>query len=160
MTIEGCVGGGVVPRDSKERTEVLKLSKTWHVPVRMATGAYILNSGLGKRSIPPEGAAKLHGFATTAHPEFQSLEPTTFAKLLSTGEIGLGSALLLPLVPSWLAGAGLTAFSLGLLRLYLNGPGLRQEGSLRPTEQGIGIAKDSWMLAIGLALMMDSITDR
>jgi uncharacterized membrane protein YphA (DoxX/SURF4 family) len=138
----------------------LKISKTWQVPVRLATGAFILNSGLSKRSVPPEGAAQIHGFATTAHPEFKSLDPTTFAKLLSTGEISLGSALLLPFVPSWLAGAGLTVFSLGLMRLYLNGPGLRQEGSLRPTEQGIGIAKDSWMLAIGLALMLDSMTDR
>jgi hypothetical protein len=138
----------------------MKLSKTWHVPVRVATGAFILNSGLGKRSMPEEGAARLHGFATAAHPEFKSLEPTTFAKLLSTSEIVLGGALLFPAVPSWLAGAGLTAFSLGLMRLYLNGPGLRTEGSLRPSEQGIGIAKDSWLLGIGLALLVDSVTDR
>jgi hypothetical protein len=139
---------------------VMKLSKTWHVPVRLATGAFILNSGLTKRSMPQEGAARLHGFATTAHPEFKSVEATTFAKLLSTSEIMLGGALLFPAVPSWLAGAGLTAFSLGLMRLYLNGPGLRTEGSLRPSEQGIGIAKDSWLLGIGLALLVDSVTDR
>lgn len=138
----------------------MKISKTWHLPVRLATGAYILNSGLGKRSIPPERAAQLHGFATTAHPELTPLDPPTFAKLLSSAEISLGAALLFPLVPSWLAGVALTAFSLGLMRLYLNGPGLREEGSLRPTEQGIGIAKDSWMLAIGLALILDSMTDR
>jgi hypothetical protein len=138
----------------------LKLSKTWHLPVRLATGAFILNSGISKRSLPEERAAQLHGFATTAHPELKSLDSPTFAKLLSTTEISLGSVLLLPVVPSWLAGACLTAFSLGLMRLYLNGPGLRQEGSLRPTEQGIGIAKDSWMLSIGLALLLDSMTDK
>jgi hypothetical protein len=139
---------------------IVKLSKTWHVPVRLATGAFILNSGLSKRSVPEDKAAQLHGFATTAHPELKTLDPTTFAKLLSSSEIALGGALLFPAVPSWLAGAGLTAFSLGLMRLYLNGPGLRTEGSLRPTEQGIGIAKDSWLLGIGVALLLDSVTDR
>ncbi|MEA2510502.1 MAG: hypothetical protein QOG21_2584 [Actinomycetota bacterium] len=138
----------------------LKMSKTWQVPVRVATGAFFLNAGWGKRSVPAERAAGLHGFATTAHPEFQSLDPQTFVKLLSSAEIALGAALLLPVVPEWLAGAGLTAFSAGLMRLYLKAPGLREEGSLRPTEQGIGVSKDSWLLAIGIALLLDSITDR
>jgi hypothetical protein len=119
-----------------------------------------LNSGLGKHSVPEEGAAGLHGFATAGHPELRSLDPPTFVKLLSGTEIGLGAALLAPVVPSWLAGAGLTAFSLGLMRLYLNGPGMRREGSLPPTGQGISLAKDSWMLSIGVALLVDSITDR
>jgi hypothetical protein len=31
--------------------------------------------------------------------------------------------------PAWLAGAGLTAFALGTLELYLRTPGMREEGS-------------------------------
>jgi uncharacterized membrane protein YphA (DoxX/SURF4 family) len=138
----------------------VKMSKAWQVPVRLATGAFFLNSGLNKRNVPTEGAAGLHGFATTAHPEFKSLDPETFVKVLSSAEIAVGSSLLLPIVPEWLAGVSLTAFAAGLMRLYLNAPGLRQEGSLRPTEQGIGIAKDSWLLAIGIALLLDSLSDR
>ena len=138
----------------------MKISKAWQVPLRLATGAFILNSGVSKRSLPEERVTRLYGFATTAHPELRSLDPQTFAKLLSTAEMSLGSALLLPLIPSWLAGTGLTAFSLGLIRLYLNSPGLRQEGSLRPSEQGIAIAKDSWLLGIGLALLLDSLTNK
>jgi hypothetical protein len=138
----------------------VKISKAWQVPVRLASGAFILNAGLGKRSVPDERAAGLHGMATTAQPEFRSLDPQTFAKLLSSVEIALGSSLLLPIVPSWLAGTGLTAFSLGLMRLYLKVPGLHEEGSLRPTDKGIPIAKDSWLLGIGLALMLGSLTDR
>jgi hypothetical protein len=137
----------------------MKLFKAWHLPLRVATGAFILNSGLSKRSMNEERAAGLHGFATTAHPELKSMDPKTFAKLLSTAEITLGSSLLLPLVPSWLAGAALTVFSAGLMRLYLFGPGLRAEGSLRPTDQGIVIAKDVWMFAIGLALLIDAASD-
>jgi uncharacterized membrane protein YphA (DoxX/SURF4 family) len=136
------------------------MSKAWQVPVRLATGAFFLNSGFSKRNLPSEKATRLYGFATTAFPEFKSLDSQTFAKLLSSAEIAIGSSLVLPFVPSWLAGAGLTAFSLGLMRLYLNVPGLREEGSLRPSEQGIAIAKDSWLVGVGLGLLLDSVTDR
>lgn len=137
----------------------MKLPKAWHVPLRIATGAFILNSGLSKRALDDEGATRVYGFATSAHPELKFLDPKTFAKLLSSGEIALGGSLLLPLVPSWLAGAALTAFSAGLLRLYLFVPGMRREGSLRPSERGLPIAKDVWMLAIGLALIVDAVSD-
>ena len=49
--------------------------KAWHIPVRLATGAYILNSGLSKRDADEETAKGLHGFATTAYPEFQDTPP-------------------------------------------------------------------------------------
>jgi hypothetical protein len=63
-------------------------------------------------------------------------------------------------VPAGLAGAALTAFAVGTLGLYLRTPGLRQEGSLRPTEQGIAITKDIWLVGIGLALVIDEIAER
>ncbi|WP_427891801.1 hypothetical protein ACQHIV_04120 [Kribbella sp. GL6] len=59
-----------------------------------------------------------------------------------------------------LAGAGLTAFSAGLAGLYLRTPGLRCPGSLRPTDQGVPIAKDVWLLAIGTALVVGNLDDR
>lgn len=137
----------------------MRFPKAWQLPLRITTGAFILNSGLSKRSLDHEASARLHGFAATAHPELKAMDTGSFVKLLSSVEIALGTALLLPLVPSWLAGAGLTAFSAGLIRLYLFGPGLREEGSVRPSEQGIAIAKDSWMLGIGLALLIDAMSD-
>jgi hypothetical protein len=78
----------------------------------------------------------------------------------STAEIAIGAALVLPMVPAWLAGAGLTGFALGTLGLYLRTPGMREEGSLRPTQQGIPLAKDAWMVGIGLALMIDEVAGR
>ncbi|MDP8930693.1 MAG: hypothetical protein M3O70_19530 [Actinomycetota bacterium] len=134
--------------------------KPWHIPLRVASGAFILQSGLSKRGMEGEAAEGLHEFAAAGHPEVKPVEPEIFAKGLSTTEIVLGSALLLPVVPSWLAAAGLTAFAAGLNRLYFKAPGLRQEGDIRPTEEGMGIAKDVWMTAMGVAMLIDAVSDR
>ena len=85
---------------------------------------------------------------------------TDFARLLAVGEITLGAALLLPVVPAAVAGPGLAAFSGCLLGLYARTPGMRKEGSLFPTQQGIPLAKDAWMMSIGLALVIDDLSDR
>jgi hypothetical protein len=124
------------------------------LPVRIATGGFILNSGLEKLSADSERAAGIHGFATGTYPFLGTIPPKQFAKALAVSEVGLGTALLLPIVPSRLAGAGLAAFAGGLLGLYLRTPGMRQDGSLRPTEQGIPLAKDVWMLGAGLSLLV------
>lgn len=134
--------------------------KAWHIPVRLATGAYILNSGLAKRDADEDAAKGLHGFATTAYPELQDTPPNKFVNMLSTGEIVVGTLLLVPIVPTVVAGAALTTFAAMLGRLYLNAPGMREEGGIRPTEQGTPLAKDVWMLGIGTALMLDGLGDR
>jgi hypothetical protein len=36
---------------------------------------------------------------------------------------------------------------------------MRAEGSLRPTQQGLTVAKDVWMLGIGLSLVADGFGD-
>jgi hypothetical protein len=129
-------------------------------PGRIASGAFILNSGLGKWSADEETAARLHGMAAGTYPFLAKLKPKDFARLLSAGEIALGAALLLPVVPDALAGASLTAFSAALLGMYARTPGMRQEGGVRPTRQGVPLAKDVWMLGIGLGLVIDALTDR
>jgi hypothetical protein len=129
-------------------------------PVRTAIGAFILNSGLEKRSADEETAKHLHGFAAGAYPVVQNVDSVTFAKALSAGEIAVGAALLLPMVPTMTAGLALTAFSGGLLGLYLRTPGLRKPGSLRPTQDGTAIAKDVWLLGAGLGLVIDALTTR
>jgi len=69
-----------------------------------------------------------------------------------------GAALLLPFVPAAVAGLALTGFAGALLGLYARTPGMRREGSIWPTEQGITLAKDVWMLGIGLSLVLDDVT--
>lgn len=102
----------------------------------------------------------LHGRASGTYPFLASMKPKDFVRLLSAAEITLGSALLLPIVPGWLAGLDLTAFSGGLVGLYLRTQGMTREGSVLPTQQGIALAKDTWMLGIGLSLVIYGITER
>jgi hypothetical protein len=128
-----------------------------HLPLRVTTGAYILNSGLGKKDLEGQAAEGLHAMAVNAVPQLGQLQPEEFAKLLSRGEVALGAALLLQFVPSAVAGAALTAFGAGLVQLYLKTPGMREPGSIRPSQQGIGLAKDVWLVGSGLTLLLDGL---
>ena len=134
--------------------------KAWHLPPRLITGAYFLNSGLSKRGADDATAGQLHGFATGTYPFLGKLDAKQFTSLLSTAEIAIGAALVLPVVAAGRAGAGRTAFARGTLGLYLRTPGMREEGSLRPTQQGIPLAKDTWIVGIGLALIIDELAAR
>jgi hypothetical protein len=134
--------------------------KLAHLPLRVATGAYILNSGMSKQGLEGQAAEGLHGMASDAIPPVKRIPPEQFAKILSTGEIALGAALLIPFVPSALVGAALAGFSAGLVQLYLKTPGMRQPGSLKPTQEGIGLAKDVWLVGAGLTLLLDGLPKR
>jgi hypothetical protein len=133
-------------------------TKLWDVPARLATGAIILDQGLLKLGADEDTVKWLHGQAVQAFPQFADMEPRDFVQLLSTGEIALGAALLgIGFVLSSLAGLGLGLFGGSLTRLYLKSPGTRRKGSIAPSQQGVGLAKDSWMLAIGTALVLDAV---
>jgi hypothetical protein len=127
---------------------------------RISAGAFILNSGLGKRGADEATAAGMHGFASGTYPFLKNLQPQQFAKGLAYAEIGIGALLLTPFVPTAVAGAALTGFSGGLLGLYLNTPGMRKPGSLAPTQDGLAIAKDVWLLGIGVGLLTRGTIDR
>jgi hypothetical protein len=136
-------------------------TKLWHVPLRLATGAIILDQGLSKLQADEDTAKWLHGQAVLTYPQFEDMEPKDFVQLLSTAEIALGLALLgIGIFPSGLAGLGLVVFGGSLSRLYLKAPGTTREGTIAPTQQGITLAKDSWMLAIGTALVLDTVFGR
>ena len=130
--------------------------KLRHLPGRLTTGVFILNAGLGKLSSDAERAKRVHEMAANVYPSLGSVDPETFTKLLGASEVALGGALLFPIIPSRLAGLGLAAFSAGLMGLYLGTPGMREEGSIRPSQQGTALAKDIWMLGIALSLILDS----
>ncbi|QXJ26169.1 hypothetical protein AGRA3207_007784 [Actinomadura graeca] len=136
----------------------MRLSARPHqLPVRFAVGAFVLNSGLSKLRGGEETAEGTHGMATTAYPFLESQDPREFTRRLGMAEVALGAALVVPVVPSLLAGAALTAFAGGLTGLYLRMPGMREEGGLRPTQQGITLAKDTWLLGIGASLVLEEL---
>lgn len=131
-----------------------------HVPIRVSTGLLILDSGLNKRDADDETAAALHGMAAAAYPFLADLEPKEFVRQLSRAEIALGTALLLPFMPTALAALALAVFSGGLVGLYLRTPALHKEGSVRPNQQGLPIAKDVWMLGGAVSMILDLLTPR
>lgn len=131
-------------------------AKIRRAPLRLSSGAFILNSGLGKLKADEATAGQLHGMASGTYPFLAKVDPKLFVKGLAFGEIALGTLLLAPLVPAGLAGIALTGFGGGLLGIYLKTPGLTSEGSIAPTPQGVGIAKDIWMTSMGVALVLDA----
>lgn len=135
-------------------------TKLRHVPARAAAGAFILNSGLGKRGMDDDAAAGLQGMAKHAFPQLGRMSPKDFGTLISTAEIALGVALLTPVVPTWLAALGLAGFSGGLLRMYSKVPGLTRSDGIRPTADGNAVAKDVFLAGIAGTLLIDELTSR
>lgn len=127
---------------------------------RISAGAFILNSGMSKRDADEGTASGLHGFASGTYPFLKNVQPQQFVKGLAFGEMAVGALLLTPFVPTAVAGAALTGFSGGLLGLYLNTPGMRKPGSLAPTQEGLAVAKDVWLLGIGIGLLTRGTVDR
>ena len=130
-----------------------------NVPTRVATGAFILHSGYEKWQGGPEQAAGLQQMAAGAFPDVKRVEPPTFLRALAAAEIATGVVLLTPWVSPVRAGAALTAFSGGLVALYARTPSLRKPNSIWPSEQGLGVSKDVWMLGIGLGLVLGGVKD-
>ena len=123
------------------------------VPARLATGGYILHSGITKWNGTPQTAAAVHGAAAAAFPFLKDIPPEKFLRMLAAGELAIGTTLLLPLVPSRLAGLALTGFSGALLTMYWRTPAMHKPGSIWPTHAGTAVSKDVWMLGIGLGLL-------
>jgi uncharacterized membrane protein YphA (DoxX/SURF4 family) len=126
-----------------------------NLPTRLATGAYVLHSGLEKWHGDEKQAAGVHATAAAAFPILEDIPPERFLRLLAVGEIATGSLLLIPFVPNEIAGAALTAFSGALVTMYLRTPKFHKPGSVWPQPAGIGVSKDVWMLGVGLGLIAD-----
>ena len=110
------------------------------IPLRVATGAYILNSGISKLGADEGTAQFLHGAAASTYPTlFKDMEPTKFARLLAFSEIGVGSALLAPMVPATVAGAALTGFGASLVGMYLRTPSMTLDDGIRPSQEGTAV---------------------
>jgi hypothetical protein len=134
--------------------------RRWWWPLRLAYGAFFLHTALTKRSLDEKGEKGLHAFAASAYPQLKQVSPHTFVKGMTVAESAIAGALLVPMVPDTVGAVGLAAFGTGLMGTYARTPGMRQEGSIRPTEFGLSLAKDSWMIAAGAAVLVDAWTNR
>ncbi|PQZ86452.1 hypothetical protein CQ018_19030 [Arthrobacter sp. MYb227] len=124
-----------------------------NLALRLVSGAYILNSGVGKLRLPAESAQGLQAMTANAIPQVEKLEPAVFGKALAVGEIGLGAALLTPFLPSRLVGLGLGAFAAGLVAVYLKTPGMTESDGIRPSANGVALAKDFWLAGMAVAMV-------
>ena len=134
-------------------------AKLRRAPTRIVTGAFILNSGIGKLGGNDDTAKALHAMVSGAYPVLDKIPPKPLLKAVAASEIALGAGLLLPVVPAGLVGLALVGFSGSLLGMWWRTPGMHEEGSPRPTQQGIALAKDVWMLGIGASLVADAVLD-
>lgn len=130
-------------------------AKLRRAPVRLATGAFVLNSGINKLSADEGTAAWLQSTAASALPIVKRVPPNLFAKLLAAGEITVGAALLVPVVPAGLAGIALIGLGGALTALYVRTPAWHDR-YLRPTAEGTAYAKDAWLLGAGVGLVVDA----
>ena len=135
-------------------------AKLRRAPARIVTGAFILNAGWGKFHGDEATAKAVHGMASGAYPALDKVDPKLFLRAVAAGEVVLGGALLLPLVPAAVAGVALTGFAAGLLGIYWRTPSMHRGSDPRPTQAGTPIAKDVWMLGIGAGLAVDALTSR
>lgn len=131
-------------------------AKLRRAPLRIVSGAYILNSGVSKLGADDETAKTLQSTASGTYPFLGNVQPKVLAKGLGVGEIAVGTALLLPVVSPVVAGAALVGLSGALLNTYWRTPGMHQEGNPRPTAQGMPFAKDVWMFGMGVGLLADA----
>ena len=81
----------------------MRLTTLGDLPARIATGGFILHTGIQKWSADEQTAQGVHGMAAGAFPFLNAIPPERFIKLLSIAEIGTGAALLAPFVPSAVA---------------------------------------------------------
>ena len=150
----------IVVRSDLWRTLMNLRKSARQLPLRLATGGFVLSSGLSMWGADEPTAKQLAAFAAGTYPFLAKFEPRLFVKALSVTEITVGAAVLLPFAPRGVAAAGLAAFSAGTIGLYLRTPGMRREGSLQPTEEGIALAKDVWLVAIAVSLIVDDLVGR
>lgn len=134
----------------RERARAVRISNFF---LRAVPGAFLVQSGYGKLGMDTEAAEGLKQAAASGVPQFADWDPRTFARFIAGTELTLGAALLTPFVSKRLAGAGLLAFSAGLLTMYYGNPQMTLKDGLRPSPEGIALAKDNFMAAIGAALV-------
>ncbi len=133
----------------------------WWWPIRIIFGFFFLHVALTHKNLDEKGAKGLRGFAATAFPFVKQMSPQQFKAAMVAGESATAASLLIPGVPQVLSGAALTGFGASLLAVYAKSPMLRMgEKSIRPNEFGLGIAKDAWMFAAGLAGVIDAVASQ
>ena len=127
-------------------------------PLRLGTGAFVVNSGIAAFSADNETTKRLQSTAARLMPQVEKMDPRTFAKVLGAGEVTLGAALILPVVPAAVAGLGLSAFAASLLATQRPTNGQHADGQNETPASATPPATEAWMLGAGVSLLLDALT--
>ena len=127
-------------------------------PLRLSTGAFVVNSGIAAFSADNETTKRLQTTAARLMPQVEKMDPRTFAKVLGAGEVTLGAALILPVVPAAVAGLGLSAFAASLLATQRPTNGQHADATSQPATPAVPNATEAWMLGAGVSLLLDALT--
>jgi len=127
-------------------------------PLRLTTGAFVVNSGISTFNADDETTKKLQTSAARLVPQVERMDSRTFAKVLAAGEVTLGTALMLPVVPAAVAGLGLSAFAASLLATQRHTNGQHADARSEPPAPATVTATDAWMLGAGVSLLIDALT--
>lgn len=136
-------------------------AKARRAPIRLSTGAYIINSGITDFNGNGNRTQQLQATVAQYAPQVNRIDPQLFAKLVAGGEVALGTALLVPKVPAAIAGLGLSAFAGTLLATQLRSPSsaprTETEAAANRSTRVEPIAKDAWLLGAGVNLLLDAL---
>jgi hypothetical protein len=132
-------------------------------PLRLTTGAFVLNSGVTRFNADEQTSKRLQQTAAQWLPQVNRMDSRTFAKTVAAGEVALGTALMLPVVPAAIAGLGITAFAASLLAARGSAAGQHVGPTGVPTESttpepAVPKATEAWMLGSGVSLLLDALT--
>ncbi len=119
------IGGPILGRPS------MRLS---HVPVRLAAGAFILNSGIGKLHADEMTAKGLHSMATGTYPFLAKAEPMASRARWAPAKSLIGATLLSPFVSPFVAGATPRRL-LGFAAAHVSEDARHDEGRRHATDQ-------------------------
>jgi len=127
-------------------------------PIRLTAGAFVLNSGVSTFNASDQKAKRLQTSAAKLVPQVERMDPRTFAKALAAGEVTLGTALMLPIVPPAIAGLGLSAFAASLLATRQPISGQNSDEPGETSTAAVPGATEAWMLGSGVSLLLDALT--
>jgi hypothetical protein len=119
-------------------------------PIRLVAGASMVNAGMEKLNADYTPILAVPETADGVGPPLVRTPTGPFVKLLGAAEVGIGAALVLPLLSDVLVGLFLTAFvgAKFLARRQNEGVGQPPQATTRPN-----LVKETWLFGIGVTLL-------
>jgi hypothetical protein len=124
----------------------------------LSAGAFVVNSGVSRFGADDAAMKRLQTSAAKLVPQVERMSPRTFSRAVAAGEVTLGTAIMLPLVPAAAAGIGLSVFAASLVAARQPTSGQHVDPTDDATGSAVPNATEAWMLGSGVSLLLDALT--